>query len=164
MQIWRLPYPQKFNIQQTTLKSWPCPASKHSWKLSHSQTMKLNYTNQGCFVCSYSCRSRDSWRKPTKLKYLFSRNKSFRLKEWSKKWVLCNCIWDQKILSETPTEASTTQGHPTTVFLRWNICWRSKNCLEFSIAWGRLKISRWPFHSRTIFEAYLINSRWFSEV
>ena len=35
---------------------------------------------------------------------------------------------------------------------------RSKNCLEFSIAWGRLKISRWPFHSCTIFVIYLINS------
>ena len=39
---------------------------------------------------------------------------------------------------------------------------RSKNCLEFSIAWGRLKISRWPFHSCTIFVIYLINSLRFS--
>ena len=39
---------------------------------------------------------------------------------------------------------------------------RSKNCQEFSIAWGRLKISRWPFHSCTIFVIYLINSLRFS--
>ena len=32
---------------------------------------------------------------------------------------------------------------------------RRKNCLEFSIPWGWLRISRWPFHSCTIFEAYL---------
>ena len=48
------------------------------------------------------------------------------------------------------------QGHPTTVFCEISVR-RSKNCLELSTAWGRLKISRWPFHSRTIFEAYLIN-------
>ena len=56
-----------------------------------------------------------------------------------------------------------TQGHPITVFCE--ISGRSsKNCLEFSIAWGRLKLSRWTFHSCAIFEAYLINSLWFSEV
>ena len=42
--------------------------------------------------------------------------------------------------------------------------WRSKYCLEFSITWGTLKISRWSFHSCAIFEAYLINSLRFSEV
>ena len=41
-------------------------------------------------------------------------------------------------------------GHLTTVFCKVSVR-RSKNCLEFSIAWGRLKISRWPFHSCTIF-------------
>ena len=49
------------------------------------------------------------------------------------------------------------QGHPTTVFSEISVR-RSKNCLEFSIAWGRLKISRWLFHSCTIFEAYLMKS------
>ena len=48
-------------------------------------------------------------------------------------------------------------GAPNDCFL-WNICSQKQNCLEFSIAWGRLKISRWPFHSCTIFEAYLIKS------
>ena len=33
---------------------------------------------------------------------------------------------------------------------------RSKNCLKVSMAWGGLKISRWPFHSCTIFETYLV--------
>ena len=42
------------------------------------------------------------------------------------------------------------QGHATTVFCEITVR-RSKNCLEFSIAWGRLKIYRWPFHSCTIF-------------
>ena len=37
-------------------------------------------------------------------------------------------------------------------------------CLEFSITWGRLKICTWPFHSRTIFKAYLINSPRLSEI
>ena len=55
------------------------------------------------------------------------------------------------------------QGHPTTVFCEISVR-RSKNCLQFAIAWGRLKISRWTFHSCTIFEAYLINSLPFFEV
>ena len=54
------------------------------------------------------------------------------------------------------------QRHPTTascnIYVR-----RSKYCLKFSITWGRLKISRWPFHSWTIFKAYLINSLRFSK-
>ena len=41
---------------------------------------------------------------------------------------------------------------------------RSKYCQEFSIFWWRLKVSIWPFHSCTIFEAYLINSLRFPEV
>ena len=50
-----------------------------------------------------------------------------------------------------------SSGAPNDCFL-WNICSEKQKCLEFSIAWGRLKISRWTFHSCTIFEAYLINS------
>ena len=42
-----------------------------------------------------------------------------------------------------------------------NLC---RNGLKFSIAWGELKISRWPLHSFKIFEAYLINSLRFSTV
>ena len=41
------------------------------------------------------------------------------------------------------------QGHPTTVF---------SEISEFSIAWGRLEISIWPFQLCTIFEAYPIKS------
>ena len=41
---------------------------------------------------------------------------------------------------------------------------RSKYCPEFSIIWERLKISRWLFHSWTIFDAHLINSLRFSKV
>ena len=48
------------------------------------------------------------------------------------------------------------QEHPTTVFRKISVR-RRKYCLEFSITSGRLKTSRWPFHSRKIFEAYLIN-------
>ena len=40
---------------------------------------------------------------------------------------------------------------------------RSKYCLKFSIDWGQLQIFRWPFHSCTVFETYLINSLRFSE-
>ena len=39
---------------------------------------------------------------------------------------------------------------------------RSKYCLKFSVTWGRLKISRWTFHSWTIFEACPINCLRFS--
>ena len=54
------------------------------------------------------------------------------------------------------------KGHPTTVVCKLSL-WKSNHCLEFSIAWGRLQISRWPFHLCTIFETYLINSLRFSE-
>ena len=54
-------------------------------------------------------------------------------------------------------------GYPTTVFCKISVR-RRKYCLEFSIAWGRLKISWWSFHSCKIFEAHLINSLLFSEV
>ena len=48
---------------------------------------------------------------------------------------------------------SSGQGHPTTVFCKMSVR-RSKFCLEFSFT--GLKISRWPFHSCTTFEAHLI--------
>ena len=56
-----------------------------------------------------------------------------------------------------------TQGHLTTVLCKISVR-RSKYWQEFSISWWRLKISRWPFHSCTTFEAYLINSLRFPEV
>ena len=55
-----------------------------------------------------------------------------------------------------------TQGHPTTVFCKISVP-RSEYRLEFSITWVRLKVSKSPFHSCTIFEAYVINSLRFSE-
>ena len=55
------------------------------------------------------------------------------------------------------------QGHPTTVFCKISVR-KSKNRLKFSFALRRLKISRWMFHSCTVFEAYLINPLRFSKV
>ena len=63
---------------------------------------------------------------------------------------LCTCLWSlcwRRCLR-------CAQGHPTTVFCKISVR-RSKNCLEFSITRGRLTISRWPFHSCTIFKVYL---------
>ena len=70
--------------------------------------------------------------------------------------ILSNC-------SPLTTFILSFQEHPTTVFSKISVR-RSKYCLEFSINWGRLKVSRWPFHSCTIFEAYLIIFLRFSEV
>ena len=47
-------------------------------------------------------------------------------------------------------EKGTFQGHPTMVFCKISVR-RSKYCQEFSIAWGRLKISKWSSHSWIIF-------------
>ena len=57
-----------------------------------------------------------------------------------------------KTLSNTFMEI--LKEHTTTVLCKISVR-RSKNSLEFSIAWGMLNISRWPFHSRTIFEAII---------
>ena len=58
---------------------------------------------------------------------------------------------------------SDFQVHPATVFCKISIR-KSKHGLEFSVGLGRLKISRCPFHSCTIFEACLINLLRFSEL
>ena len=50
------------------------------------------------------------------------------------------------IVSMTKFLCYNIQGHPTTVFCKISVR-RSKFWLEFSISWGRLKISRWLFHS-----------------
>ena len=50
-----------------------------------------------------------------------------------------------------------------TVFCKISVR-RGRCCLEFSVSWGRLKISRWRSIRRTIFEAYLINFLQFSKV
>ena len=60
-------------------------------------------------------------------------------------------------------DRGTHAGHPITVFCKISAR-RSKYCLEFSIAWIRLKNPTWPFPSCTVFEAYLINSLRFCEV
>ena len=63
--------------------------------------------------------------------------------------------WRSKTWAAWSKKARISQGHPTTVFCK--ICVRrSKYYIEFSITWGRLKSSRWPFHLCRIFEASLI--------
>ena len=75
--------------------------------------------------------------------------------------ILCDLVWlfiwpwRSKTWAAWSKKARISQGHPTTVFCK--ICVRrSKYYLEFSITWGRLKSSRWPFHLCRIFKAYLI--------
>ena len=51
--------------------------------------------------------------------------------------ILSNC-------SPLTTFILSFQEQPTTVFSKISVR-RSKYCLEFSINWGRLKVSRWPF-------------------
>ena len=64
-------------------------------------------------------------------------------------------LWRSKTWAAWSKKPRISQGHPTTVFCK--ICVRrSKYYLEFSITWGRLKSSRWPYHLCRIFEAYLI--------
>ena len=60
-----------------------------------------------------------------------------------------NCIDDN---------TNTDKGHPTTVFGKISVR-RSKYCLEFSVIWGRLKISGWPF-LETNLSAYIMFIRW----
>ena len=60
-------------------------------------------------------------------------------------------------------QSHRNQEHLSTVFCELSVR-RSKYCPEFSITWGRLTLSRWPFHSYIIFETYLINSLRFSKV
>ena len=55
------------------------------------------------------------------------------------------------------------QGHPTNVLFKISFR-RSKYCLKFSIAWIRLKISRWAFHSRYNFWSLSKKFLRFSEV
>ena len=60
-------------------------------------------------------------------------------------------------------QSHRNQEHLSTVFCELSVR-RNKCCPEFSITWGRLTLSRWPFHSYIIFETYLINSLRFSKV
>ena len=72
-------------------------------------------------------------------------------------------IWEPHFALSENTEF--IQGHPTSagVFCKISVR-RSNYCLEFSIIWGRRKISRWSFYLCKIFDAYLTNSLRFSEV
>ena len=67
----------------------------------------------------------------------------------------------KNLIEKNHATSFTRPGHPTTISCKISVR-RSKNCLEFSIPWGRLKISRslWSlFHSCTIFEPiYQVNS------
>ena len=71
------------------------------------------------------------------------------------RWILFLRRW-------TPVSVSTVQGHPKTLFCK--ISHRKSRCrLDLSFTWGRVKISRWPFPSCTIFEVHVINSLRFSK-
>ena len=69
--------------------------------------------------------------------------------------------WTGKLIymghSYLSQENNLIQGRPKAVFCKITLR-RSKECLQFSIPQeGRLRISRWPFHSYKIFVAHLIN-------
>ena len=65
--------------------------------------------------------------------------------------------WIKKPHFALSQNAEFIQGHPTSVFCKISVR-RSKYCLEFYITWGRLKVSRWSFHSCKILDACLTNS------
>ena len=58
----------------------------------------------------------------------------------------------------TQLETFHTQGQPKTVFCKISVR-RAKYRLEFSVTWGKLKISRWTFHSCTISLRFSIFSK-----
>ena len=58
----------------------------------------------------------------------------------------------------TQLETFHCQGQPKTVFCKISV-WRGKYRQEFSVTWGQLKISRWLFHSCTIFLRFSIFSK-----
>ena len=62
--------------------------------------------------------------------------------------------------SKSPTAQVTEicKGHTTAIFDKKKC---SSKQIEFPTAWARLEIFWRPFHSCTIFEAYLIHSIWF---
>ena len=70
--------------------------------------------------------------------------------------ILLLCRW-------RPVSVSTVQGHPKTLFCK--ISHRRSRChLKLSItSRGRVKNSKWPFLSCTIFEVHVINSLRFSK-
>ena len=82
---------------------------------------------------------------------LFCSGASFATDEWPTEK---NGLWERQLSNfpqwkwQEPGKACSSknrrsqQRHPTTVFWKFSVR-RSKNCLEFSIPWGRLKISRW---------------------
>ena len=74
-----------------------------------------------------------------------------------------NKVWNQLKNRQQKHVALRNQEHPTTLFCKISVR-RSKKCLEFSIPWGGLIISRWPLHSSTISKAYLISALRFSGV
>ena len=95
-------------------------------------------------------------------------------------WITCGCEWNNDhvhahdycdistdLKPNTRASAATNhvpvilQGCPKSVFYKISV-WRSKNCLESSIAWVRLKISRCRSIQEQFFEAYLIYSLRFS--
>ena len=53
-------------------------------------------------------------------------------------------LWHLSLVNQNIPDTTLKQGHPVTVFCKISVR-RSNNCPEFSIAWGRLKFSRWPF-------------------
>ena len=78
---------------------------------------------------------------------------------FSMTWTTFHFPWltSRTLLYKKPT-FFIRPGHPTTIFCKISVR-RSKNCQEFSLPWGRLKISRWLFNSCTIFEPiYQVNS------
>ena len=82
-------------------------------------------------------------------------------RNWNSLMTLYLCLGSVNSNEGGFREDVNKQGHPTTVFSQISVR-RTKNCLEFSIAWWRLNISWWPLHSLihgTFFEAYLIPQR-----
>ena len=58
------------------------------------------------------------------------------------------------IFATLPEIKAVKQRHQATVFCKMSVR-RGKYSQEFFIPWGGLNIFRWPFHSFTIFEAYI---------
>ena len=97
-------------------------------------------------------------------------NNAFRINQWLFAYFWKMNWWNSHYRSVDCHLATSFKSVKETFVLErlfsvkyWSVR-RSRCCRKFSSAWGRLKISRLPFHSCKIFEAHLINSLWFSKV
>ena len=151
---------QSFNLADKILATLPSPLFRFPLRWRREQNLQLSKDLK--ISKSFKLRKASGYKKYqlnfTKEISLFKADDPELLTIRRPISLLFMQVLSERVMKNRPRSVCRAYRSTQRLFCVKYLFGEANMALKFSLGWGRIKISRWPFHSWTIFEAFLINS------